>query len=114
MHQAVSELQASGGSSELTLNTLPPMRRGKVFIVMCSLFLALHYSITSSKNTNKNKTMSLLESEVFDILETLIKITIHEVTKVMDSSRGTSLQTDAAVNESAKLEFTVSDPVFVL
>nr|XP_055052457.1 zinc finger protein ZFP2 isoform X2 [Misgurnus anguillicaudatus] len=50
--------------------------------------------------------MSVLESEVFAVLETLIKVTIHEVTKVMDSSRGTSRQTDAAVNESAKLEFT--------
>lgn len=50
--------------------------------------------------------MSLLESEVFAILEKLIKVTIHEVTKVMDSSRGTFRQTDAAVHESAKLEFT--------
>lgn len=47
--------------------------------------------------------MSLLESEVFAILEILVKTTINEMSKVF--SRDTA---DTAVNEPANVEFTVS------
>lgn len=50
--------------------------------------------------------MSLLESEVFAILETLVKTTVDEMTKVF--SRDAPEPADTSVNEPANVEFTVS------
>lgn len=49
--------------------------------------------------------MSLLESEVVSVLETLVKATVNEMTKVMDSSgKPPQIKED----KSATLDFTVS------
>lgn len=49
--------------------------------------------------------MSLLESEVVSVLEKLVKTTVNEMAKVMDSS-GIPPQTTA--DKSVTLDFTVS------
>lgn len=51
--------------------------------------------------------MSLLESEVVSVLETLVKTTVNEMAKVMDSSDIT-LPPQTTEDKSVTLDFTVS------
>lgn len=52
--------------------------------------------------------MSLLESEVVSVLETLVKATVKEMTKFVDIS-GTPPLTETTANESATPDFAVSE-----
>lgn len=64
--------------------------------------------ISVTENIN-GRIMSLLESEVVSVLETLVKTTVNEMAKVVDSS-GITLppQTHATADKSVTLDFTVS------
>lgn len=53
--------------------------------------------------------MSLLESDVVSVLDTLVKDTVKEMTTFVDLSGIPPLTETTAANESVTLDFTVSE-----